>query len=114
MSKFSSGGAKRREALRATLRVLVASLTSPPGWPIRHPPLRRLYGTRQPGRQPRATDLGILPRDAETCDFFPATIELKHELCGSRGEGSSSCSGTYGFGQRATGAFERDSGGHKL
>ena len=32
MSKFSSGGASRREALRATLRVLVASLTSPAGW----------------------------------------------------------------------------------
>ena len=41
MSKFSSGGASRREALRATLRVLVASLTSPPGWVLgsaRQPP----------------------------------------------------------------------------
>ena len=30
--KFSSGGASRRVALRATLRVLVHSLTSPAGW----------------------------------------------------------------------------------
>ena len=36
MSKLSSGGASRREARRATLRVSVASLTSPPRWvPLR-------------------------------------------------------------------------------
>ena len=45
MSKFSSGGASRREALRATLRVLVASLTSPAGWLLprgKHAPERGL------------------------------------------------------------------------